>query len=96
MCNVCKMGNVDLKQVKNEKDIGVIIDNQLKFEDHMNEKIRKANSMICLIRRCFVHLDETMFLKLYKSLVRPHIEYPNTIWYPSKKKDITAIENVQC
>ena len=94
--NVYKMGNVDLKQVKNEKDIGVIIDNQLKFEDYMNEKIRKANSMIYLIRGCFVHLDETMFLKLYKSLVRPHIEYPNTIWYPSKKKDITAIENVQC
>lgn len=77
--NVYKMGNVDLKQVKNEKDIGVITDKQLKFEDHMNEKIRKANSMICLIRRCFVHLDVTMFLKLYKSLVRPHIEYANTI-----------------
>ena len=94
--NVYKMGNMDLKQVKNEKDIGVIIDNQLKFEDHMNKKIKKANSMIGLIRRCFVLLDETMFLKLYKSLVRHHIEYANTIWYPSKKKDITAIENVQC
>ena len=62
-----------------KKILGVITDNQLKFEDHMNEKIRKANSMIGLIRRCFVHLDETMFLKLYKSLVRPHIEYANTI-----------------
>ena len=59
--DVYKMENVALKQVKNEKDIGVITDNQLKFEDHMNEKIRKANSMIGFIRRCFVHLDETMF-----------------------------------
>ena len=50
--------------------------------------------MMGLIRRSFVHLDEEMFLKLYKALVRPHLEYANVIWYPTKIKDITAIENV--
>ena len=40
--NVYKMGNVDLKQVKNEKDIGVITDNQLKFKTHMNEKDQES------------------------------------------------------
>ena len=51
--------------------------------------------MMGLIRRSFIHLDEEMFLKLYKALVRPHLEYANVIWHPTKIKDITAIENVQ-
>ena len=48
-----------------------------------------------LIRRTFTCLDEETFLLLYKSLVRPNLEYANSIWSPYKIKDITAIENVQ-
>ena len=89
------MDAVVLRNVKQEKDIGVIVDEQLKFKDHMYKKIKKVNNMMGLIRRSFIHMDEEMFLKLYKSLVRPHLEYANVIWYPTKIKDITAIENVQ-
>ena len=82
------MDDVILRNVKQEKDIGVIVDDQLKFEDHMYEKIKKANNMMGLIRRSFIHLDEEMFLKLYKALVRPHLEYANVIWHPT----VTLIE----
>ena len=51
--------------------------------------------MMGLIRRSFIHLDKEMFLNLYKTLVRPHLEYANLIWHPTKIKDITPIENVQ-
>ena len=54
----------------------------------MYEKIKKANNMVGLIRRSFIHLDEEMFLK-------PYLEYANVIWHPTKIKDVTAIENVQ-
>ena len=74
--------NIDdiiLRKVKQEKDFGVIVDDQLKFEDHMYEKIKKANNMMGLIRRSFIHLDEEMFLKLFKALMTPHLEYANVI-----------------
>ena len=71
------------------------MDDELKFENHMYEKIMKANNMMGLIRRFFIHLDEEMFLKLYKAVVCPHIKYTNSIWYPTKIKDIIAVENVQ-
>ena len=89
------MKDIELKQVKYEKGIGVIIDNQLKFENHTNEKIKKANNMMGLIIGSFVHLDEALFLKMYKALVHPHMECGNTVWYPYKIKDLTAIENAQ-
>ena len=61
----------------------------------MYEKVKKANNIMALIRRSFINLDVEMFLKLYKALVRPHLEYANVIWHPTKIKDITALENVQ-
>ncbi len=36
-----------------------------------------------------------MFLALFKSMVRPHLEYASVVWAPYFKKDIIAIENVQ-
>ena len=36
-----------------------------------------------------------MFLNLYKSIVRPHLEYAATVCTPLFKKDMIAIENVQ-
>ena len=66
------MGNITL--IKQEKYIGVTVDDQLKFEEHMYEKIKKVNNMMGLIRRSFIHLDEETFLNLYKALVRPQLE----------------------
>ena len=47
----------------------------------------KANRIVDLIRRTFIHLDEAIFTQLFKSLVRPHLEYSNATWYPYKKKN---------
>ena len=91
---IYRMHNTELRQVNQEKDIGVIVDNQLKFENHVQEKIKKANNTMGLIRT-FINLDEDIFLKLFKAPVRPHIEYANTTWNPTKMKNIIAIENVQ-
>lgn len=84
-----------LHHTDREKDLGVIIDKSLNFEDHMNEKIKKANSVMGIIRRTFATLDLHNFPILYKSLVRPHLEYANQCWAPHLLKHIESIENVQ-
>ena len=57
-----------------QKDLGVITDKDLKFTEHINSKIKVANRNLGLIFRTFTYLDKDMFLNLYKSLVRPHLE----------------------
>lgn len=48
-----------------------------------------------MIKRTFTNLDRHLFLILYKSLVRPIIDYGIVVWYPSTKKHIQTIENIQ-
>lgn len=85
----------ELKEVNSEKDLGVVIDNGLSFDEHLAEKVNKANKIVGIIRRTFLTLDESMFKALYTAMVRPHLEYANQVWCPFKKKDIEIIENVQ-
>ena len=47
------------------------------------------------IRKTFACLDLQCFNMLYKSLVRPSVEYGVTVWFPYKVKDIEDIEKVQ-
>ena len=51
--------------------------------------------MLGIIRRSFHHLNRHNMLHLYKGLVRPILEYGNTVWCPYRKLDILAIEAVQ-
>ena len=62
---------------------------------YIAETVNKANSVLGAIRRSFEYLDKDTFKKLYTALVRPHLEYANAVWNPSKKKDITTLEKVQ-
>jgi len=41
--------------------------------------------MLGLIKQNFVYLTEETFVKLYKSLVRCHLEYANSVWNPHRQ-----------
>ena len=90
-----KLDNHPLEYTDTEKDLGVIIDNKLTFDDHIQSKINTANRIMGLIRRSFTFLDSDSFKKLFKAMVRPHIEFSNTVWHPRTKKLKDQIENIQ-
>lgn len=85
----------ELKTTEHEKDVGVIFSPNLKFDEHINTIINKANQLIGLIKRSFTHIDQNFLIKLYKSIVRPHLEYANVIWHPMYKRQLKLIEKVQ-
>ena len=57
--------------------------------------IKKANSRVGLIKRTFSKLNIESFKILYKSLIRPILEYCSVIWNPLYKTDAQEIEKVQ-
>ena len=78
-----------------EKDLGIIIDNELKFQVHINTQVKRANRMLGVVKRSFTFLDNEMFLTLYKSLIRPYLEYGSNVWSVMYRKEDVTIENVQ-
>ena len=69
-----------------KKDLGVLIDNELKFSKHIKRKVSQANRLIGLIKMSFETLDD-MFINLYNTLKRPLLEYCVQVWSPHMQKD---------
>ena len=84
-----------IAECEEEKDLGVVFDGSLNFDSHIQKAINKANQMVGLIKRSFAFLDKDTLIQLYKSLVRPHLEYGNLIWHPYLKRQSVAVEKVQ-
>lgn len=83
-----------LDTIEYEKDIGVIIDNKLEFDRHIQNIVNKANQVFGIIGRSFSDMSIGPFL-LYKSMVRSYMDYAVSVWNPYKVKYIEALENVQ-
>ena len=84
-----------MAQINDMKDIGVIMDSDLKIEKHINSKIDTANKILGIIRRSFMYLSAEIFIPLYKAMVRSHFDYAMVIWNPHTVKYIESIEGVQ-
>jgi hypothetical protein len=84
-----------LEETREEKDLGVIVDQHLNFRAQISSIVNKGNKIVGIIKRNFEYLDAAVVTKLYSALVRPHLEYANSVWAPYLRKDINIIENVQ-
>jgi hypothetical protein len=66
-----KMGESEIQQVTEEKDdLGIIIDDKLKFKQHINLQTKKANQRLGMIKRSFDFMDKDMFQKYRKATPR--------------------------
>ena len=90
-----KLNEVTLDKTELEKDLGIFITSKLDWKPHINYAVNKANKQLGLIKHSFKYLNETTTKLLYKSLVRPHLEYGAVLWNPFRKGDIDFIERVQ-
>ena len=84
-----------LEDVDEEKDLGVLVDKELKFHQQTAAAVKKANMALGLIKKSFAFLDDRTLPLLFTSLARPHLEYGNVIWGPFYKLDAQKVERIQ-
>ena len=77
------------------KDLGVTFQDDLKFEEHISKICATANSRLGVIKKVIHCIEKDGFLILFKSLVRPILEYCNVIWSPYLRKHHKMIEQIQ-
>ena len=90
-----KMNGVNLESVDSYKDLGVHISNNFKVEKQCKEAYRKANMQLGFIARNFQYKSKDIILPLYKSIVRPHLEYAVQAWTPYYQKDLDLLVRIQ-
>jgi len=70
-----QMNSHVLQEVESEIDLGVIIRNDLKVSDQNAKAYASASTTLGLIGRNIRYKQTDLMLKLFKLLVRPHVEY---------------------
>jgi len=83
-----------LQSVGEEKDLRVIVSDDSKWEKQCSEAVKKANRILGMIKRNFTDRLQSALIPLYKSLVRPHLEYCCSVWNPYFRKYIELVEAV--
>ena len=78
-----------------ERDLGIIITTNLKSTIQANKAASKANSILGLMKRTFVSRNVPLWKKIYKTYIRPHLEFAVSAWNPCLLKDIKVLEQVQ-
>ena len=89
------MGGQELNCSEFEKDIGVLIQKNLKPSLQCAKAAKTANAVLGQISRAVSYRDKVTFLKLFRTYVRPHLEYCIQAWSPWTQGDIDVLENVQ-
>ena len=79
-----------------QKQLGLYLNKKLNFHDHINAKILKANKRTGIIKGLSNTLPGNSLLTTYKSFLRPHLDYCDTIYdQPNNESFCTKIEHIQ-
>ena len=91
-----KFNNNNISKCPHQKHLGIVFDSKLNFKAHVDQKIKKCNRMIGLIRRLSINLPRNALLTIYKSFVRPHLDYGDILYdKPNNENFQNKLEKVQ-
>ena len=85
--------NIEVSQC--EKILGVLLDCNLFFKEHVYETVKKACKLCYIIFTNFKHINNCTLIDPYKFYVRPILEYVSVVWSPHHVYLIDLIENIQ-
>ena len=97
--NEYRLNDSVLPVVDTEKDLGINVTNDLKWDYHISQNISKAKQSIGWVSRNVISREPDVMVNIYKLLVRPHLEHCVQLWNPIPKHGnwavIMELESVQ-
>ena len=88
-------GEHQIKRVREKTALGLIIDDQLKWNRHNDEQCKKISKSIALLRKAKDFASQEELVTIYNSLVLPHFNYCSTIWHDNNKSHIDKLWKLQ-
>jgi len=84
-----------IKEMPQTKDLGVIMSNDGKFSNHINNLVSNCKKTISMIFRTFKTRNDEIMLTLYRALVLSKLDYCSVLWCPSDLSDMRKLERIQ-
>ncbi len=84
-----------LEITKEERDIGVMIRDDLKPAAQCAKAAKTGAAVLSQLARAFHYRDRHIFVRLYKQYVLPHWEFSSVAWSPWTVADRDILEKVQ-
>ena len=84
-----------LRFVKDERDLGIKMDSMLSFKPHIQDIVAKSLKLYGWMVRTLVTRERDVVLKIYKTIIRPNLEYASSFWNPTAAGQIKLLEKVQ-
>ena len=72
--------NNSVSQVNFQTHLGVILDVQLTFEEHLKNVFNKANKTIGHLKKLSNLLPRQALVTIYKAFIRPHLVYGDVLY----------------
>jgi ribonucleases P/MRP protein subunit RPP40 len=82
-----------IAQSEHVRDLGVTISDTLRFSEHCVRASANARKICGLMLRRFKSRSRSVILPIYKTLIRPLLEYATPVWNPVFKKDIAELDD---
>ncbi len=77
---VLTLGGNNIKRVYQKKSLGMILDDQLKWNKHNEMQCKTISNNIALLKRAKLFVNRDSLIKIFNALVWPHFNYCSTIW----------------
>ncbi len=90
-----RIGECVLEQVKSSKYLGMQVDENLKWDSHIDTLRRKLASKVGLLKRLRRIIPNETLLQLYKSIVLPHFDYCDIIYGTCSKQNLDMLQKLQ-
>jgi hypothetical protein len=90
-----KLGSCILEETNSHAYLGVSITNNLSWSTHIHNITSSANRSLGFIRRNLYSCPKSIKQTAYMALVRPLLEYSNSVWDPHQKELINKLEMIQ-
>jgi hypothetical protein len=85
----------NLMAFSSERDLGITMHSSLSYKLHIQKIVNKALKMYGWLTRNLVTRDKKVILRIYKSLIRPTLEYASSVWSPERTGLCIIVEKVQ-
>ena len=89
------IGNTNLSLVETIKYLGVTIDDNISWNQHVNNLCSKLSPRIELLRKLKYKLPTEQLITVFQSIIQPHFDYCISVWGYTSKRNVKLLQRLQ-